>query len=576
MFALSNAGSLLALLSYPFLVEVYWGSAAQAFVWSVGFVCFAVACPYLAVQTYRARTAAAPAERIMIRSAGQDVAPPTWPDRTLWLLLPTLASVMFLAVTNEVCQNVTTVPLLWIVPLSLYLVTFIIAFDHPRWYWRPAFLVAAIVSLLLIIHYDDVLPAADGWLNFLLGRSDDQEIDLAGSWALQSCVYFAGFFFVAMVGHGELAVRRPPQQHLTSYYLTMSLGGAVGGILINLVAPQVFTTFFEFPLGLFVSLAAMCLLACSQASLFPSAGRRPVMLGVVLAVVLFAQWQVFGLGIFQRPSTSQTLHQSRNFFGVVSVRRRSEGDPKENLVFNSGTIPHGKQLADPARRRLPLTYYGEGSGVARAIEYAQRNSPNCNLGVVGLGIGTLAAYARPGDTVRFYEINPEVVKIARNTEWFHFLDDCQGHVDVVLGNARLQLERELKDAGPHRFDVLCIDAFSGDAIPSHLITSEAIQLYKQHLRPDGIIAMHITNTHLDLYPVVKRLAEEHGLVHTRIYQTGDAHPLYSRNYYVLLSNDRSFLERTPEEIVDLPESFSSDAAVPLWTDEFHNVWQLLR
>jgi hypothetical protein len=575
LFALSNAGSLLALLSYPFLVEVYWGSSTQALFWSMGFLAFAGVCVYCAWSTYQIRRSHSTSAAARHRAASHEV-PPGAVRRLSWLLLPTLASVMFLAVTNEVCQNVATVPLLWIVPLSLYLLTFIIAFDHPRWYWRPVYLAAALVLLVAMADYDTVMGTIDTALTAVWPAAAPWA--LADSWGAQCFVYFAGFFCVAMVCHGELAHRKPSQKYLTGYYLTMSLGGAVGGILVNLIAPQVFTSFFEWSLGLFLSVAMIVGLTVANNRAFQSPAVRPILLTLgVAALLLVGRTQLYDAAYANTPSESRTvLHQSRNFFGMIAVQRRAQGDADENYTFFSGHIQHGKQLADPQRRNTPLTYYGDGSGIQHAIKHVQDKSSSCRLGVVGLGIGTLAAYGRPSDQLRFYEINPDVVTIARNTEWFHFLHDCPSQTEVVLGDARLQLEREFRANGSHQFHVLCIDAFSGDAIPSHLLTREAFEVYKQHLRPDGILALHITNTYLDLYPVVKQLAEHHGFRHTRVYAPGDYDKLLYRNYYVLVTNDESFLEKTPPQIEELPGYLARDIETPLWTDEYHSLWPLLR
>ena len=574
LFALSNLGSLLALLSYPLFFEVYWGNRTLALIWSGGFVVFAVVCAVSAAWTYRARCKADLQVQHHLAEtthAMQDA--PTWLERASWVALPTLASAMFLATTNEVCQNIATVPLLWIVPLSLYLVSFIIAFDHPRWYSRKIYTAAAVIVLFLVAGYGEVFDFVSEELNHLLSRPVDNEIDLAAMWWLESLVYFLGLFLVVVICHGELALRKPSPRYLTSYYLTMSLGGAIGGLVINLCAPQVFSTFFEFPLGLLASLIVAVLLG-----LFASqnmAWRVSFAVVGLVAIVCTVNWRIVDAIVPSQSKTKKVLHEARNFYGTVRVQLRSIGKADEEITFYSGHIQHGKQLTNPQLRGTPLTYYGEGSGCAVALNYLRDKSPKCHIGIVGLGIGTLATYAREGDTIRFYEINPQVLEIARNTEWFHFLSDCRAKQEIVLGDARLQLERELRSAGSHQFDFLCIDAFSGDAIPAHLITNEAFALYKEHLHPQGILAIHITNTYLDLYPVVKKLAEHHGFKYTRIARAGNDDLLYS-NDYLLLTHNAAFLAATPPEIADLPRFKSREQEVSLWTDEYNNLMQLLR
>jgi hypothetical protein len=568
LFALSNLGSLLALLSYPLVIEPLWGGRTQAIAWSAGFVVFAVCCGICVHQVRSARSRVEADER-PAGPAATAVEP--W-RRFAWIALPALASVMFLAVTNEVCQNVATVPLLWIVPLSLYLLSFIIAFDHPRWYRRRGCAAAAVVTLALMAGYASI----SAWIAAAVGGPAEAVFD---QWWVETVVHFVGLALVLVMCHGELAGLKPAADHLTAYYLSMSLGGAIGGLLVNLVAPQVFTTFREFPLALLAAaaVAAVVLVTAGGSGSPPRPARLwgRVLGGLVGAAAVFGIWHWRLADDDAGDAELRTVHRSRNFYGTLSVQERNAGGADHGFTFFSGHITHGRQFAAPDRRPEPLTYYGAGSGVRLAIEHAQRQSDRCHIGVVGLGVGTLATYARLGDRVRFYEINPQVVEIARNTAWFHYLADCQGEVQVVLGDARLQLERELAAAGSHRFDVLCLDAFSGDAIPAHLLTAEAFAVYDRHLRPGGVLAVHITNTYLDLYPVVRRLAEHQGFLHTRIYRPAAWERGLYRNCYMLLSKDADFIRATPEDIEAMPAGFRKPRVVPLWTDEYGSLLPLL-
>jgi hypothetical protein len=576
LFALSNVGSLLALLSYPFFFEVYWDVRQQAVMWSVGFLGFAACCALCAWWTYRARRAmGAPCA---VTGAPSDApAAPAWWQRASWLGLPALASLMFLAVTNEVCQNVAAVPLLWILPLSLYLLSFIVAFDHPRWYVRPLCAGGAIVLAVYLSNFDSFSEQLGAVLTHLAGRGEQDPIVL-GTWIEQSALYFLMLFLICLVCHCELAALRPAPRYLTSYYLSMSLGGAIGGLLVNLVAPHLFDTFFELPLGM---LAAVMVCGGALATWLKRWGRQAgwgavPLTGTALAAV--AWWQI-GLPAPPDPQASRvTLYRGRNFFGLVAVEHRSRNDPEwENLTFLSGNIVHGRQFVRPDKRQdTHIAYWGEKSGCRRAIEFKLRQKPSCRIGVVGLGVGTIAGFARGSDYVRMYEINPEVVEIAQR--YFTFLRNCPAPVDLVLGDARLQLERELESTGGRgqQFDLLCLDAFTGDAVPTHLLTSEAFAIYKQHLKPDGILVCNITNTYLDLYPVIAKLAAAHGWKHTRIYQPRDLDRLIYRTYFVLVTNDEEFLAQTPEELVDMPASFRVPRNVPLWTDRYHNLFQILR
>ncbi len=581
LFALSNVGSLLALLSYPFFFELHWDSSQQAIMWSWGFALFTACCIFCAWWTLRAREAHGDdaIRSLTTTSLSDEAAPPRW-LWIAWILLPALASIMFLAVTNEVCQNVATVPLLWIIPLSLYLVSFIVAFDHPRWYIRPVCAVGAILLLVYLSNFhalSDTIAAPFGWI---FGATKDKPLVL-DTWTLQCASYFLALFFVCLICHCELANLKPSPKYLTAYFLSMSLGGALGGIFVNLCAPHLFTTFFELPLGMLVSIGV----AATALGVYVNGLGKPLWAssGIALAAAVPAMfgvcyWQFDFDDTSDQISAPLTVYQGRNFFGLVGVEHRSRDDAEwENFAFFSGHILHGRQIADPARRTsTELAYWGPGTGCRRALEYKIKQQPNCRIGVLGLGVGTIAGFAKAGDYLRLYEINPEVIEIANR--YFYFLKDCPAKQDIILGDARLQLERELAESGGkgHQFDVLCLDAFSGDAVPTHLLTTEAFQLYKQHLKPDGIIVFNITNTYLDLYPVVTKLAEAHGFQHTRIYRPKDPdRPIY-RTYYALATKDQEFLRQTPEELVDMPLDFQKQRDVPLWTDRYHNLFQILK
>ncbi len=586
LFALSNFGSLVALLSYPFFFEVQWGVTGQAFYWSLAYLLFAGCCATCAVSSWQSRRAAeavkktATAEERKLAAAvsatesAVSAAPTVW-SMASWLGLATLASVMFLAMTNEVCQNVAPVPLLWVVPLSLYLCSFIVAFDHSRWYSRWTFAGGVLVMLALVVHYDPCIETLDALLNRVLSRNEENAFSLVDLWWLQAGCYFLALFLIATLCHGELAHSRPAPEYLTKFYLIMSLGGATGGVLVNLAAPYWFDTFFEFPLGMIITIVTAATLLILAAAHWPPTPRR-LASGAIIAL---SATSLVGILVDLLPDNDPkyvTEMEGRNFYGLVTVMHRAIGDPEENYTFFSGHISHGKQLADPAKRGAPLTYYGAGSGCERAVKFVQGRSPSCRIGVVGLGIGTIATYARPTDTLRFYEINPEVIRIAQDTRWFHFLADCPQQPELVLGDARLQLERELRTTGSHQYDLLVIDAFSGDAVPTHLLTREAFEVYLQHLKPDGVLALHITNTHLDLYPVVSQLAAHFEYGHRRIYKTSEQKKMLDRSYYFLMTKDEQFLREVQDEIQDLPDYLRRQRNVPMWTDDYTNLTSLLR
>src|SRR5262245_15956476 len=379
----------------------------------------------------------------------------------------------------------------------------------------------------------------------------------------------------------------------------MSLGGALGGIFVNLIAPHIFTTFFEMPLAFLAATAIAGWLLATWAARYGRVAVGIAGLAAAGALATIGYWQIIDAMRIDHNARNVTIYRARSFFGLVSVQHRTRDEPQwENLTFKSGHVPHGKEYYDPAKRSdTRLAYWGEDTGCRLALEYKVQQQAHCRIGVVGLGVGTIGAFAKEGDYVRFYEINPQVTEIAKT--YFHFLANCKAPYDIVHGDARLKLEEELtaKPEG-HQFDVLCLDAFSGDAVPTHLLTTEAFNTYKQHLKLDDIIGCNITHTYLDLWPVVKRLADEHGLKYARIYRPTDRESLVERTYFAMLTNDEGFLgpvmtgvrERLrpllknpdeppgpiPEVLIRMPASFQKKKDIPLWTDRYHNLFQVLR
>lgn len=615
LFALSNVGSLAALLSYPFVFEVLFDSREQARYWSFAFAVFFVGCAYCAWYTFEAIRGHS-AQPLAQQADSKPVAAPGPAMWLIWVLLPALASVMFLAVTNEVCQNVATVPLLWIIPLSLYLISFIVAFDSPRWYSRTFFCVACLVLIVAMATWGIWTEWLSDRLNEILsyGPGDPRRFRLWVNWRLQCGVYFGAMFAVCLICHCEMAHLKPSPRYLTAYFMTMSIGGAIGGLLVNLLCPYVFTTFFELPLTMLVSIVVAAIFlaipqrseptdqapakvqTASDESDFLWLAIRGVIAfslgGSALVGVMLLQWLEWeGNNPIREHGT---VYRARNFYGLVSVQHRSRfldtpGDglnPYENFAFVSGHIKHGRQYARPEfRERTDIAYWGPNTGCQLAMAH-KTQKPDCRIGIVGLGIGTIAGFAQNGHYVRAYEINPEVIKIAEETKWFTYLRDARDRgvkVDLVLGDARLELERELGPNGDqsNQFDVLCMDAFSGDAVPTHLITDEAFALYRKHLKPDGIIVVNITNTYLNLFPVVRTLAKKHNFKYTRIYRKDDNDKMLYRTYFALLTNDEEFLAKTPEDVVDMDAGerhaqLKRDFEAPLWTDRYSNLFQVLQ
>lgn len=539
LYSLSNIGSLAALISYPFLFEPAFSVGTQAMCWSAGFVLFGLLCGYGATWIWRmGHCGLAPPHAT---DFSPDVAPAWW-QRVLWVSLPAFASLVLLATTNHACQDLPPIPFLWIVPLGLYLLTFIISFDHERWYHRRLFATATLVLTLA-----------------LAGRREwSWDLGVAAELGL----YFASLFAVCMLCHGELVRLRPSPRFLTSYYLLISAGGALGGVFVSLIAPLVFKTYFEWQMALVGGyvLAAVLLLFWRWPALGRPQAPFAVPLGAAIAGLAFVIYSQAGSG-------SVLLAEMRNFFGEVAVIERDADEPySHDLAMVHGSIIHGVQFVSHQRRREPTTYYHAHSGLGRALQlYADR--PQLRVGAVGLGIGTLAVYARPGQVYRFYEINPDVIDLAQ--QHFSFLRDCRGTVEIKVGDARLSLEQE----APQAFDVLVLDAFSGDSVPSHLLTQEAFGIYLRHLKPDGTIAVHITNTYLNLAPVVRALAQQHRFSRVRIESDFDGPRQFYQAEWMLLSRNEQLLSAL-QPFAETNEATQTEQI--LWTDDHSSLYKLLK
>lgn len=566
LYALSNAGSLAALLSYPFFFEVRWDVVEQTGMWSMAFVGFAMLSLYI---VWRDRKQAAQPEAVADLAAPESGEAEAairervrWWQRPLWVLLPALASVLLLATTNHVCQDVAVIPFLWVVPLSLYLITFIICFEHERWY-RP--LLWALPAMLLLL-VAAVYPGAD-WtvkptMPLPFGQSFAMPFDFAITYKIELVLCFGAMFFGVMVCHGELTRIKPAPRHLTEFYLMMSAGGATGGLLVSLVAPRVFDWYREWPLGLMAVFAVAALVVMRQLVRLRWRWLGRSLAVVTVGVVVLSGW------FFQHwtPQLEERIERVRNFYGVVSVE---EGyDYEYDMPYRSlyhGGIMHGMQNLGAAERRQPVSYYGEHTGSGRSLLRAQA-MPNARVGVVGMGTATAVCYGEKGHTWRFYEINPAVVKMAR--EHFTYIDDFiqrGGIYEEVIGDGRLALEREESQ----QFDVLLLDAFSGDSVPVHLLTKEAFQIYDRHMKPDGIIVVNCTNRYISLASVIYKIAEDLGFGTTRIGTEWDGDNEITD--YVLVTRDQKFLEANP------PESPFEEVLleVSLWTDKRHNLFEIL-
>ncbi|MGE5646776.1 MAG: spermidine synthase [Acidobacteriota bacterium] len=524
LFAVSNLGALAALAAYPVWIEPRLAARAQDVAWSAGFAVFAVLCGTVAWLSRGGWEGWKPA-------AGRG------PTRQYgaWIALSAAGSMLLVATTNQLSQNVAAVPFLWILPLAIYLLTFILCFESPRWYKRGLYL--------------KLLAVALGSVGYAI-----YDISVGEAFLVAVPVFSIGLFLGCMYCHGELARCKPEQERLTSFYLMVSLGGALGGVFVGLVAPRLMPGVYELALSL-VSIAALALWLNWREGL----PQRLLWGGAVAATAAVFIAQVHG---YQKDS----LVAMRSFYGAVRVVQTSDAGTQVRTLFH-GSVKHGSQsFLPPARRMEPTTYYGPESGAGLALRFCCEGPKR--VGVVGLGTGTLAAYGRSGDVFRFYEINPQVTQIARTL--FTFLSESPARTEVTPGDARLSLERE----APQGFDVLAVDAFSGDAIPVHLLTKEAFALYLRHLRPGGIVALHVSNQYLELAPVAGEVAAAHGVAAVSIRSRGDREGMLSAATWVLATRNEAFLAQP--EIRQAARPIRRQAGRRVWTDDYNNLFQAIK
>jgi len=530
LFALSNLASLLALLSYPVLIEPFLPLVAQSWLWSSAYIAFVLLCGATA---YFSTRGPAPAAAPAAQTAGADDKAPAIGDLLLWIALSAMGSCLLLAVTNHLTQNIASIPFLWVVPLSIYLITFILCFDHPRWYHRGVFIALMAVLLPVMAWYSDSL---DLWT--------------------AAPLYAAGLFVCCMFCHGELTRLKPAPRHLTTFYLMVSIGGAIGALLVGVGAPMLLSGYFE--LGIALTACAMLLYHRTLAGRWWLAA---VSLAVVVATAAFTV-----IGVTEYLQNTRVM--VRNFYGVV--RTRDYTTPVAFRAMYHGGINHGGQLLDPALRSRPTSYFSPTSGYGRV--FASLPEAPRRVGVIGLGAGALAAYARAGDVFRFYEIDPQVAAVAVSE--FSYLRDSPAQTDIVLGDGRLSLERE----SPQNYDVLAIDAFSGDSIPMHLVTREAMAAYLRHLKPDGVIVFQATNRFVDIAPVVERLAAAFGL--TAVLVSDVAESDEGADYWVsdtdqiIVTRNSQLLAADPIRSVAQPLPPRPDFRI--WTDDFYNLLRILK
>ncbi|MGH9592786.1 MAG: spermidine synthase [Bryobacteraceae bacterium] len=592
LFALSNFGSMLALLSFPFVVEPLLPSRQQAYIWSGVYVAFAALCLTAAFVSRRESEPAAETKT----SPAAGGARPTASQLLLWVSLAACASTLLISVTNHLSQNVAPIPLLWVVPLAIYLATFILAFESDSVYQRWIFL-------------PWVAPAL-GWMAWAIYSNEG---NLHIKWAIP--IFAVGLFICCMMCHGELARRKPSPQYLTLFYLMVSLGGALGGVFVALIAPRLFKTFLELPigltacgilavivlwdldmprlnvwtvrLGLFVLTCGAAYLAYQQYQDLEGVRRfLPVALVAVGLYALVTYWKselpagpwlirftlAIGVGLLAGYLGRMELQDRkgyhlmvRNFYGALRVRDDDVGEESATRNLLHGTINHGSERLAPGHEYDILSYYSPNSGIGRAMGALQAKGP-VRYGVVGLGAGVMSGYARAGDYLRIYEINPLVPTIAQ-TE-FKFFPHSAADKKILMGDARLTMEAQ----EPQNYDVLVVDAFSSDAIPVHLLTREAMKLYFTLLKPNGVLAVHISNRYLDLAPVCARGAAFVG--RKGVVVTDDGGDYANSTTWVLITSDESIYQ---EPAFVGANMFPASAADKFrgWTDDYSNIVSII-
>jgi spermidine synthase len=552
LFALSNFGSLLALLAYPLLVEPNFSLRTQTLAWSVAFLAFVIVCGVImagrrnvpVVREHQQDHAAA------LAVAAPDTAQPSVaaipspiPDsapspasRVLWLLMAAGGSLLLSAVTSHLSQNIAAIPLLWIVPLTIYLLTFVLAFNGGKLYSRWLMM--------------GLLPSALGGIAYLI-VDKSQDVPIIISIPLFCLSLFIGAFFC----HGELYLRRPAAPFLTQYYLLIAAGGALGSMFVGVLAPLMFDGSYEMAWSLVYTAALAAVLMWRQhwawRIFWPAA-----VAGLLVVVILQ-----------HRDDKEDAIVQVRSFYGTLRVTEETTEDETKFRMLIHGTIQHGTQfMGSEELRRLPTTYYSRNSGVGLALDNCCKGRPR-RVADIGLGTGTLAAYGEPGDVFRFYEIDPRVEVIARNV--FTYLRESKAKIEIAHGDARLSMEAEPSE----NYDVIAVDAFSGDAIPVHLLTAEALKLYQRHLAPGGIIAFHISNNYLSLAPVVQAQADHAGL-HAVMVSTADDDDTgaYSSDWVLVTANEK-FLELP--EIAKASEKIEPKPGLRFWTDDYSSLLPVL-
>jgi hypothetical protein len=588
LYSASNLGSLIGLLGYPLLIEAYFSLPLQARIWSVSYIFLAgtiLACAIIALKSPRIGMGRLNSET-MDASAGLKIR-----QRTRWVLLAFVPSSLLLGVTNYITTDIAQVPLLWIIPLAIYLISFVLVFS-PKAFIPHGLMVRVqpflLVALAILFYWGFTKIVAWPFIPF----------------------HLLVFFVTAMVCHGEIAYSRPSTFHLTEYYLWISVGGVLGGVFNTLVAPQVFNSFAEYPLMIAIAcllrpsldsdqrpytrwydlglpLASLVLFGLSKIGMrYLVQGRNNlgildlivfILISCMVSVICFtfrSRPMRFGFGMgaillvgfLLTGEQEQILYRERNFFGIHKVVYDPKGD--YHLLFH-GTTLHGAQSLNPVRIHEPLTYFHPTGPLGQVFGVFPKNPDHARVAIIGLGTGSTASYARPGQHWTFYEIDPTVKRIATESRYFTFLKDCPAKASVVLGDARLSL----MNATDHSYDLIVLDAFSSDAIPLHLLTKEALKLYLAKLSESGVMVFHISNRYLDLKPILGNLADHMNLVclaqEDMDLSEAEKKAKKAPSTWVVMARRSPDLNRLAADHRWKPLSTTPKSR--LWTDDFSNI-----
>lgn len=547
LFSLSNLASIFGLLSYPFLIEPAIGLRLQFLSWSAAYSIYAVA--MLAVIGYTfLRKHTMTGTQDTETGTDADGGRPRWDQRLFWLALAACPSILFLSLTNHLTQDVAPVPFLWVLPLVIYLLTFVICFEYPNRLPLGLLRWAAVAMLVALA------------LSFVMRL-------LAASYVPELVLDCAAVLVIGLFCHSELYARRPAARHLTSFYLMVSVGGALGGSFVGLLAPYLFSGYYEVYAGLALCgvLAFFVEWERVKARTSGSTKAKPEF-APYTAVPLFAA--ALAGAIPFAIAGEQHLRAERNFFGALTVTDVAPKDADSYRRLDHGSTRHGLQFAYPPKRCEATTYFGPDGGAGLLINSLRREKEALRVGIIGLGVGTLAAYSRPGDSYTFYEINPLVETIARKD--FAYLSECSQGARVRIGDARIELEREPANG----YDVYVVDAFSGDSIPTHLLTREAFALYEKHLSAEGVLALNISNRYLQLAPVVLAGAEAIGFQARFILNPGNEDLGTFTSHWAILSRDPGLFDKAL--LAPKIDASPQPAEAIEWTDDYSNLFRVLR